>query len=69
MFGVPEVPEYPLFASLKEALADRSTLLVLDNCEHVVEAAELAEILLDSCPDLRILATSREPLNVEGEQV
>ena len=44
------------------------SLLVLDNCEHVVEeAASLVDALLDSCPDLRILATSREALGVAGE--
>lgn len=46
------------------------TLLVLDNCEHVVEAvAELAVALTDRCPQLRLLCTSREPLEVDGEQV
>jgi predicted ATPase/DNA-binding SARP family transcriptional activator len=70
VFGVQERPGYPLSASLKEALGDRNALLVLDNCEHLVEAsAELAEMLLDSCPQVRILGTSREPLNVEGEQI
>ncbi|MFF6885002.1 BTAD domain-containing putative transcriptional regulator [Streptomyces sp. NPDC012421] len=45
-------------------------LLVLDNCEHVIDAAAaLAETLLAHCPDLRILATSREPLGVPGETV
>ena len=45
-------------------------LLVLDNCEHVVDAvAELAETLLRACPGLRILATSREPLGIGGEAV
>ncbi|MFC7589297.1 ATP-binding protein [Nonomuraea antimicrobica] len=54
--------------SLAAALRPRRTLLVLDNCEHVVaQVAELAESLLRACPDLRILATSREPLAVEGE--
>ncbi|MGW4486843.1 BTAD domain-containing putative transcriptional regulator [Amycolatopsis sp. NPDC004368] len=49
-------------------LRDRETLLVLDNCEHVVDAAaELADRLLGECPRLRILATSREPLAVTGE--
>ncbi|QYC39110.1 Regulatory protein AfsR [Nonomuraea coxensis DSM 45129] len=53
---------------LAEALRHRRALLVLDNCEHVVaEVAELAELLLRSCPDLRVLATSREPLSVAGE--
>ncbi|WP_080042284.1 BTAD domain-containing putative transcriptional regulator [[Actinomadura] parvosata] len=53
-----------------EALAGRRALLVLDNCEHVVEAAAgLAERLLTGCPGLRVLATSREPLSVPGEHL
>ncbi|MGW7534348.1 BTAD domain-containing putative transcriptional regulator [Amycolatopsis sp. NPDC054798] len=55
---------------LATALRDRRTLLVLDNCEHVVEAAaELAETLLRHTRDLRILATSQEPLGLPGEAV
>ncbi|MEU0332077.1 BTAD domain-containing putative transcriptional regulator [Streptomyces sp. NPDC006193] len=50
--------------------APRSHLLILDNCEHVVDAAAaLAETLLTHCPGLTILATSREPLGVPGESV
>ncbi|MEV6204348.1 BTAD domain-containing putative transcriptional regulator [Streptomyces sp. NPDC051771] len=58
-------------AHLVEHLAHRpGLLLVLDNCEHVVDAAAaLTETLLAHCPDLRILATSREPLGVPGETV
>ena len=53
---------------LIDALASRNTLLVLDNCEHLVDpAAALADQLLSRCPDLRILATSREPLGIVGE--
>ena len=53
-----------------EHLADLDMLLVLDTCEHLVDAcAELAESLLQAAPGLRILATSREPLNAAGEQV
>ncbi|SDJ56812.1 BTAD domain-containing putative transcriptional regulator [Nonomuraea jiangxiensis] len=53
---------------LAAALRPRRMLLVLDNCEHVVEqVAELVEVLLRACPELRILATSREPLAVAGE--
>ena len=53
-----------------EALNERPRLLVLDNCEHVIAgAAELADRILDACPDARLLATSREPLGVDGEQV
>ncbi|ETK37486.1 BTAD domain-containing putative transcriptional regulator [Microbispora sp. ATCC PTA-5024] len=53
---------------LAEALRERRALIVLDTCEHLVEAcARLAEELLGRCPGLRILATSREPLAVTGE--
>ncbi|RSS99310.1 AAA family ATPase, partial [Streptomyces sp. WAC05950] len=55
---------------LVEHCAHRSLLLVLDNCEHVVEAAaELTERLLTHCPGVRVLATSREPLGIPGETV
>ncbi|MGC0341292.1 AfsR/SARP family transcriptional regulator [Streptomyces sp. SLBN-8D4] len=53
---------------LAEHCGRRSMLLILDNCEHVVDAAaRLAERLLERCPGLTILATSREPLGVPGE--
>jgi serine/threonine-protein kinase PknK len=49
-------------------LSSRQLLLLVDNCEHLVGAvARLADGLLDSCPRVRILATSREALGVEGE--
>ncbi|WP_435059948.1 ATP-binding protein [Streptomyces sp. bgisy060] len=57
-------------AHLVEHLARRPLLLVLDNCEHLIDAAAvLVETLLTHCPQLRILATSREPLGVPGEAV
>jgi non-specific serine/threonine protein kinase len=57
-------------AALRAYLAERDALLVLDNCEHVIEpCAELAASLLGSCERLRILATSREPLEIAGESV
>jgi predicted ATPase/DNA-binding SARP family transcriptional activator len=53
---------------LIEALTDTQVVLILDNCEHVVEAsARLADHLLAECPQLRILTTSREPLGIFGE--
>ncbi|GAB3980385.1 AfsR/SARP family transcriptional regulator [Plantactinospora veratri] len=53
---------------LVTALADRSLLLVLDNCEHLVaDAARLVARLLGTCPKVRVLATSREPLGLTGE--
>ena len=65
---VPERPDEPLAETLKEVLEDKELLLVVDNCEHLLEAtARLVDVLLDSCPRLRVLATSREGLGVEGE--
>jgi len=55
-----------LVSGLIAALGDKQMLLVLDNCEHVIEAAAaLAAELLRSAPGVRILATSREPLWME----
>lgn len=66
--GVREEPTRPLPSVLAKELRDKDLLLVLDNCEHLVDAcARLVDTLLSSCPRLRILATSREALNVEGE--
>jgi predicted ATPase len=68
--GVQEIPGQPLVKTLVDALGDREMLLVLDNCEHLIEAAaRLAETLLRSCPGLRVLATSRESLGIGGEVV
>jgi predicted ATPase/class 3 adenylate cyclase len=56
--------------TLTNALSVQELCLVLDNCEHVIEAcAELATVLLTSCPRIRLLTTSREPLHVDGEYV
>src|SRR5438045_1909001 len=53
---------------LAAALADRDDVLILDNCEHVIEAAAaLAAHVLAACPRMRILATSRQPLRIDGE--
>src|SRR5829696_9591750 len=66
--GVPEAPELSPTEALVDNLKSRKSILVLDNCEHLVEAcADLADILLVTCPDLKLLATSREPLRVAGE--
>ena len=55
---------------LADAIGSRPVLLLLDNCEHVVdEAARVAEHLLVRCPGLRVLATSREPLRIDGERL
>ena len=68
VLGVREQAGEPLSASLTSYLGEKHLLLVLDNCEHLVEAcARLAELLLQACPQLQILATSREALNLAGE--
>ena len=55
---------------LIETLAEKRALLILDNCEHLVgAAADLAETLLGHAPGLRVLATSREPLTIDGESL
>ena len=57
-------------ASIVDGIGDRELLLVLDNCEHLLDAAaDFAHETLRRCPRLRILATSREPLGVDGERV
>ena len=66
-FGLPPSTE-PMLTVLMDYLRARHMLLVLDNCEHLIQAsAELAETLLQACPDLHVLATSREALGVAGE--
>ncbi|MGW8357778.1 AfsR/SARP family transcriptional regulator [Streptomyces wedmorensis] len=63
-------PDADPYASLVEHCAGRRMLLVLDNCEHVVDAAaDLTQTLLTRCPGVTVLATSREPLGVPGEAV
>ncbi len=55
---------------LVHALRDQSVLVVLDNCEHLIDVcAQLADAVLGACPEVRILATSREPLGVPGESL
>ncbi len=66
--GVNVSQDRPVLATLTDYVREKIVLLVLDNCEHVIEAcAQLAEHLLHQCPNLRILASSREVLGVEGE--
>jgi predicted ATPase len=68
--GVRDESSRPLEDVLVEFLSARKLLLVLDNCEQVVDAAaKLAETLLRACPELRIIATSREALGIGGEAV
>ncbi|WP_430331662.1 ATP-binding protein [Rhodococcus sp. ACT016] len=68
VFGLHDMASRSPTDLLVEHLAGRDLLLVLDNCEHLVDAvAKLVDVLLRECPGLRVLATSREPLGVGGE--
>ncbi|HEX5809807.1 MAG TPA: BTAD domain-containing putative transcriptional regulator, partial [Anaerolineales bacterium] len=69
-FDLEEGPGRSVLDRLVDALRSKNLLLLLDNCEHVLEAcALLAETLLGGCPQLRILETSRDVLRIEGEAV
>src|SRR6266545_2012028 len=66
--GMREVPGHALPAGLIEFLSGKTLLVVLDNCEHVVDAAaHVADVMLQASAQLCILATSREPLGCVGE--
>jgi predicted ATPase/DNA-binding NarL/FixJ family response regulator len=68
--GVREQPDRGILDMLVDVLLPRRSLLLLDNCEHLVDAcAEVAGRLLRACPGLTLLATSREPLGLSGETV
>ncbi|WP_306819823.1 ATP-binding protein [Streptomyces sp. CA-210063] len=67
---LPDPGTRPVIDQLTAFLAQRSALILLDNCEHLVDAcAELAHALLSASPELRILATSRRALGITGERV
>lgn len=69
MLGVREEPDRPLVQTICAALQPLRTLLIFDNCEHLIKAsAGLASAILRAAPRVRILASSREPLRVPGEQ-
>lgn len=67
---VHEQPGQPLLNTLVSSLLDKRILLLCDNCEHLIEAcAHLMHSLQSACPNLNILATSREALNIPGETI
>jgi non-specific serine/threonine protein kinase len=70
VLGVSEQPGRTIGLSLAERIADGRALLIVDNCEHLLlTCAALSKELLQSCPSLRVLATSRQALGVDGETV
>jgi predicted ATPase/class 3 adenylate cyclase len=67
-FSVTAIPGVPLIETLGEFIRDQRVLLVIDNCEHIVSpVAALCQQLLTACPNLHVLATSRERIGVAGE--
>ena len=69
VLGIKEQAGQPTVCTLVDALKTKQLLLVLDNCEHLLPAcAALASDILRACPDIHILASSREALNIPGEQ-
>jgi predicted ATPase len=69
VLGVKEEPGRTLLSNLTDHLRGKKVLLILDNCEHLIQAsAQLSEALLHTCPDLCILAASRELLGIAGER-
>lgn len=70
VFGIRDSSEKPIVDRLFEFLYDQQLLLVLDNCEHLVDACRQAsQRILEACPEVKILATSREVLHVPGEHL
>src|SRR6516164_9331006 len=68
--GLPDVPGCSATDALLRFIADRQMLLVLDNCEHLLDAtAGLVAALLGTCPAVTVLATSREPIGMSGEAI
>src|SRR5436305_1875432 len=65
--GLMESGSQPVLELLKLSQRDKHRLLVLDNFEHVIEASPLLSELLEACPDVKILVTSREVLRLRGE--
>lgn len=69
VLGAKETPGKPIAQTLEESLKDRQCLIILDNCEHVLDAcADLTTQLITRSPSIKVLATSREGMNVPGEQ-
>lgn len=70
LLGVREEPNYPLIRALTAHLRNKTLLLLLDNCEHLIETcAQFVETLLRACADLKVMVTSRETLGVMGERI
>jgi predicted ATPase/DNA-binding XRE family transcriptional regulator len=70
VFDIRESQDLSAIEILKNVLRQKTSLLILDNCEHVLEGcAQLINALITSCPNIKVLATSRETLNIAGEAI
>ena len=70
VFDIRESHDRPIIEILINVLREKTTLLILDNCEHLLDAcAQLIKTLLQNCPNLKILVTSREVLGISGEAI
>jgi predicted ATPase/DNA-binding SARP family transcriptional activator len=70
VFDIRETSERPIIEILQKALRQKTALVILDNCEHLLDAcAQLITTLLTSCPNLKVLTTSRETINIAGEAI
>jgi predicted ATPase/DNA-binding winged helix-turn-helix (wHTH) protein len=68
--GISEQRGRPLMETLLDYMRSKSLLLIFDNCEHLLSAcSEMADLFLHSCPSVRVLTTSREPLGIAGEVI
>jgi len=68
IFGLRELPNMPILTIVTDYLRAKQLLLILDNCEHLIEAcAKLSDHLLRACPQLKIIASSREAMGIAGE--
>ena len=70
VLGIPAQPGQPVLDTLADALGPQEMLVVVDNCEHLIGGcAKTAETILQRCPQVHLIATSREPLGVAGERL
>lgn len=70
VLGIREQAGQPSLTAVTDFVCDKSILLLLDNCEHLIDScAKVADSLLHACPNLKLLSTSREQLGIEGEHI
>ncbi|HLW38670.1 MAG TPA: adenylate/guanylate cyclase domain-containing protein, partial [Candidatus Eremiobacteraceae bacterium] len=69
VLGIAKPDDATLSEAIVRRMHERSALIILDNCEHVIEAAaQIADVFMHRCPQVSVLATSRQPLDIAGEE-